>query len=980
MPEVVARPFVNYAPNVPGWLRGVDQRLRNLSVWAENVPKFTFADRIKNPVGRVLASIPQQVMNIPSNFAHVAFEDYGEKPTFSSTAKRAAEAAQVGLDIGTLFAGGGAAKAIAQTGMKRAALGQLMKQGAIRGLKQGAGYGSAYGALDAVQNNKPLFQTTAIGGLTGGVFGGAIGGLSPAVGRGFRAIVPERPVVPNMDPVAQKYWDMRNKGLAPTPPVVDNSLLNRKWKSAGDVLQKRGDTILDPITGKIIPKFPEATNTPIANPDSLMAKIKQVFTSGRTEMQRMGKTGKKMADLFDEVKYLETREGAVLQQKLAKFAEMNETSKNRVYSAIVSGTPKAHLRTPQENELYRLVTDIKVNFADFAKKNGLKIVNPQTGKKSPWVGDDPIKYFPVFFSEKQLAAKDFKPRWIQAAIDSGKATNKYEAAQMFKWWNENTLTRKGGKLEYTRMLSPDDYARAGLTPITDPVYVFSKYAQQTARRKAEIPAFGQFGEKLKPMLEKLSNEGYDSGQVQKIYDNLYGSREGNKFIDTALQANLFTKLPLGFFINLTQQQNISTTVGFKAYAQVFKNYLVGSKGYTREQTRKMMNDIAVLSDAYSSSILSSEMDVAHPAKLTDMALWLFRNSEKLNRYVAANAYVNRAKVLVPLLEKNPANKAFIREATKMGLPIAQIIAGKLTPEQFKLALQKVAYKGVINTQFKIDAMEVPLAWRSNIGKLLTQFKSFSFMQTKFIRDEIYKEARKGNLLPLARFMATAPIAYYAANKARGLFTGKKSPEEIYKDRPEKIAGAKRDELIGDITRMTGTLPGDILNNAIYVDKKLQDPYSGALEKGLALGGNFLGPTVSEAANLVTAARQSSEIQLQNMNERPANRIDPYTYPFGKFLAPKIPYFGPGIKNVLFGDYPRKPTQIFKDKLKEAVIAKNKEAIRAILAANGNTINGRAVLADVIREVRMEQMSPEARERYETIKAINKERRYSPIIK
>jgi len=185
----------------PQWMQKADQNLREFSKAAENTPKFSFAEKAKNPVSRFALSIPQSIANIPSNFARGAFSDYGAKATPSFLVKKAGQAASVGLDIGSLFGGGKVAKEVAtkafQQGGKILAR-NVIKQGAKTGAKQGVAYGAAYGAAEGAQEGdnvseqaKNIIKRALQGSASGLVFGAGLGAGTSAAGLATKAGVIE---------------------------------------------------------------------------------------------------------------------------------------------------------------------------------------------------------------------------------------------------------------------------------------------------------------------------------------------------------------------------------------------------------------------------------------------------------------------------------------------------------------------------------------------------------------------------------------------------------------------------------------------------------------------------------------------------------------------------------------------------------------------------------------------------------------------
>ncbi len=207
-----------FKDSAPKWMQSVDSGLRNFSNKAENAPKFNFADKIKNPVGKFAASIPQEIMNIPSRTVSGAFKDYGKsKATPSYLIKRGAEAANIGLDIGSLFVGGNTGKNLVKEGFNqigKKGFKETLKNGVKRGAKEGLAYGASSGALSGLQEGDSLkeqgknaIKGAVKGGAMGAVAGGVLGGVSPAVGQEVKRTINDIKFVKNpyAKRIATKY-------------------------------------------------------------------------------------------------------------------------------------------------------------------------------------------------------------------------------------------------------------------------------------------------------------------------------------------------------------------------------------------------------------------------------------------------------------------------------------------------------------------------------------------------------------------------------------------------------------------------------------------------------------------------------------------------------------------------------------------------------------------------------------------------------
>lgn len=196
----------------------INRSMQKFSAAAENAPKFNFSQRIKNPVGKFGAEIAQGIFNIPSKAVSTTFKGYGEDYNpftshgRSKALKRFGEAAEVGLDIGSLFGGGSTAKGLVKKGFQSSgknAFRQTVKQGAKRGLIEGTGYGAGYGTTSGLQSEgsskdklKQSIKNIPASAAMGGILGGAVGGASPYVGREARNIKDD--VAHLMNPYAKR--------------------------------------------------------------------------------------------------------------------------------------------------------------------------------------------------------------------------------------------------------------------------------------------------------------------------------------------------------------------------------------------------------------------------------------------------------------------------------------------------------------------------------------------------------------------------------------------------------------------------------------------------------------------------------------------------------------------------------------------------------------------------------------------------------
>jgi hypothetical protein len=326
------------------------------------------------------------------------------------------------------------------------------------------------------------------------------------------------------------------------------------------------------------------------------------------------------------------------------------------------------------------------------------------------------------------------------------------------------------------------------------------------------------------------------------------------------------------------------------------------------------DDLSVLANTLDDHISLQETGLSN--KFIRGAMYLFQKVESFNRRTATYAGKYRAEELANILKSDPQSAFAARQLESLGIKIDDIVKGKLTEQQLATAANKMTRI----TQFKIDAMNLPTAWRSPLGKVLMQFKSFSFMQTRFIRDEILKEAAMGNFAPLARFVAIAPIASYMTQSMRNAIN-QVNPEN------EKANPSFRR---GDLYRKAiGDLPSDFATQMKYAYDKSQSTYQDkkgnrypsttALEDIRNFTSPFTGPSISDAAELAASIDAISSEKQKNMSwygNHEAAQSDPYLK-LKRFATTKIPFVGRALTNTYLGFEPsdaKKAKALFKEGL------------------------------------------------------------------
>jgi hypothetical protein len=738
--------------------------------------------------------------------------------------------------------------------------------------------------------------------------------------------------IPGLSPFKSYQSDFQNVAS----DVIDNKrgLGSAAWSLAQPVLGGVemlgiGKGITKGINTKSVAPVVDAfLPTNLSKPEVLTAPQKLV-TSGETLLNKSGQGGREMVHLMEN-----QRVAGDLQAGKWK-ALVNE------FTGRLNNEQKLNLTDVLEGKARPM--DATVGASSKVMRNLLNKVQREavgaglnTGKLE--------NYFPRKYNWSEMIKSGRKEQIYQHMVDTGQASTKAEAEQFFKDFIIKNTERKAGNLEYERMFDIPGYEK-------DPEKALTMYAESAAKRITEAKMFGKKDENISALINKISDEGGDYKSAQKIFDYVYKGEDKNALTRALLGYNAVTKLSLAFFSNLTQSANTAAKGGLlntiKGAGQALAQGVKSIKG-------KNYDDIAVLANAFDEHITLQESGLSN--KFMKGAMYAFQKVENFNRRTAANTGALRAKQLANLLEKDPSSAFATRQLKSLGIGVEDILNGKLTQEQLLTAANKMAK----TTQFKANALMMPQAWRTPLGKVLTQFKGFSFMQTKFIRDEIIKEAGRGNLAPLLRFLAVAPLASYVTQSARNYVNAANS-------NPDNVDFRK-----GDLYRKAvGDLPTDIISQLQYANEKKDKWYTTPLANVKNFSSPFLGPTAGDTMQVLSALEQKGNIEKQNEDwyaKHPAAQNNP-NLDLERFAVQKIPFIGRRLANTTFA-YGDTTAETAKALAKQGIATGDFDKLKKAIEMDPY-LNNQTVINNLRKEVQYESMSEKDRQLYDQIKESRK---------
>jgi len=316
--------------------------------------------------------------------------------------------------------------------------------------------------------------------------------------------------------------------------------------------------------------------------------------------------------------------------------------------------------------------------------------------------------------------------------------------------------------------------------IRDPVVAYDRFFDRIHKTIARLEQFGANDEILVNQLADIAKTGGDAISATKIADGLLGrtldDRDLSRMIGT-LRGIQGIKLSLSFVKN-APQGFVNSWIRTRSFKSATKGFFNAIKN--REGARELAQSAGAIANEahrkYISSITGQAIQ-GKRSKFLEFSLKAFNASETANRIVAASIgeeYV--AKNLVPKFLKNPTNKILRKELKGLGIDAAELLKrkGQLTEKETLGAVNEF----VRQTQFGADELELPIFWTTAYGKLLTQYKSFSFNQGKLLKN-MMKIDPLGTTSRLAIISTLVGIPVNKLSKAlRGQFKTEKEQDNF----------------------------------------------------------------------------------------------------------------------------------------------------------------------------------------------------------
>lgn len=607
--------------------------------------------------------------------------------------------------------------------------------------------------------------------------------------------------------------------------------------------------------------------------------------SGQSSFRRMGKWGNVLADKIEELMYLRDRKSGPIVNDLNKL--FNKMSKEELNN-FVDAAQGEKAMSPLVSEAVKVWDKYRSDVAVRAQQKQLTI-RMADGSNKPWQPRE--DYFPRYIDFREVMnnrdylenaiahirdveakkmagqSKTTHPEWTdnQAYNDAYKNFTNMDAYKKLQAMAKNSRHRLSGSLEHAREYNFTSYER-------DPRIVTSKYILDSERRLAEVDIFGKNDEVAQDIFNKIDADSYkgkgesDAVNAEGIFKRIVGDiSEKEMVLREKLQPlttfQVLTKMTLSPISNAFQTTNSITRLGFKNFAKEFVKFF---------KDKEASRDWGMDSGSVMTQTIAEYMDV------NNLGYWYlkklgFSQIEMFNRILTANMAKSYALDMFARLKKNPYDAKALKEFKRLKVDDTVLKESIANGELNMAALKEVSQRLTAETQFRGTAYDLNPNWTTPVGRVLTQFKSFAYNQSRFVYENVLKEARRGNFAPLIRIAVAGGIS-----------------GEILKDLKDLIRNKPQRELPTDTKELLFRAAENVTvlgMGGLYVDM-LQSANS----KGgqIALADFFMGPTGADVVDITGDV----------LSGRPDS--------LAKDLTGKIPFVGPTVKGYVFPKEEKKP--------------------------------------------------------------------------
>jgi len=497
--------------------------------------------------------------------------------------------------------------------------------------------------------------------------------------------------------------------------------------------------------------------------------LRKGFKQSVNVVREMGKAGKEFAERMvkmadDEQAWMGDVNGRILD-----IAELNKAERNNLQEIFKA---KMLERTPPNylNDRVKEV-DLKIDkyFDDIAhefekrgfltkdkKTNNLRLFTPRKDYRpqiTKLIKDDlgvqyDVNGKPIHNIEREKVLKHL--------VDTKQAKDKATAEEMLDNNIAGNRVHRAGNVEYSRGIEfPENYY------ITNPGEALIKYGESVAKRLAFVDAWGMNKDIADRLIDDIKKNNMNYRFVKKLFkfetgDLTWNERKSLEGINSLKSFMVLTKFTPFTALRNGFQGFLGTTTGGNLKAGItglLKSLHPAMRRQAYESGALGQNMTKIVKENLSgdtNNLIGKMADI-----YLDKVIY-FTTLERSNRIVSSIGGLSYMEDMFKRIKNNSKfkKKAF-REFERYGLDPDEVLKrGGFSEAEKKMIMRKFTNY----SEFRTRPQDLPLYWSHPTGKLVTQWKPFSYKMTQLIKSSIYDELKHGNIMPLVTMMTAYGVA------------------------------------------------------------------------------------------------------------------------------------------------------------------------------------------------------------------------------
>lgn len=486
-------------------------------------------------------------------------------------------------------------------------------------------------------------------------------------------------------------------------------------------------------------------------------------------VREMGKPGKEFAERMEKMADDEQAWMGEVNGRILDISELNKAERNnleQIFKAkMFERTPPNYISENVKN------VDLKIDkyFDDIAKEfekrgfltkdknsNDIRLFSPRKDYRPQITKLEKDNLGVQYDIHGKPIHNIQREKVLKHLVDTKQAKDKANAAEMLDNNIAGNRVHKAGNIEYSRTIEfPEEYY------ITNPGAALVKYGESVSKRLAFADAWGMNKDIADRLIDDIKKGNMNYRFAKRLFkfetgDLTYNEKKSLEGINSIKAFMIVTKFTPFTALRNGFQGFLGTTTG--------GNLKAGITGLLKSLLPAMRRE------AYESGTLGQSMTKIVKesisgngdnifGKMADIYLdkvIFFTTLERANRIVSSIGGLSFMEDMLKRIKTNSVfKKRAYREFERYGLDPDEVIKrGEFTDQEKKMIMRKFTNY----TEFRTRPQDLPLYWSHPTGKLLTQWKPFSYKMTQLIRDGIYKELKHGNIMPLVTMLTAYGVA------------------------------------------------------------------------------------------------------------------------------------------------------------------------------------------------------------------------------